>query len=114
MCIFCKIAAGDIPAKKLYEDEDVLAFRDINPAAEVHFLIIPKKHIASMAELTSEDTGVMGKIMVLAQRLAIEAGTPNGFRTIVNTGPIGRQEVPHLHVHILGGSKPLPAMLVKQ
>lgn len=112
-CIFCKIAAGDIPSKKVYEDEDVLAFHDIHPAAPVHFLIIPKKHIATLADATEEDIPVMGKIMTLAGKLAKQQGCDDGFRTIVNTGRVGGQEVYHIHVHILGGDRPLGPMLAK-
>lgn len=112
-CVFCKIVAGQIPSKKVYEDEDVLAFHDINPAAPVHFLIIPKKHIPTLADLTEADVPVMGKIMALAAKLAQQEGCNDGFRTIVNTGRVGGQEVYHVHIHILGGSKPLGFMLAK-
>ena len=110
-CIFCRIAAGEIPAKKLYEDEHVLAFHDINPVAPVHFLVIPKLHVPSMAELGPEHVEVMGRVMTTAARLARENGCAEGFRTIINTGRVGRQEVYHLHVHVLGGPEVLPAML---
>lgn len=110
-CLFCKIAGGEIPAKKLYEDDDVVAFHDIRPIAPVHFLVIPKLHVASMAELGSEHVEVMGKVMTVAAKLAREQGCTDGFRTIINTGRVGRQEVYHLHVHILGGPDVLPAML---
>lgn len=113
-CIFCKIVAGTIPSKKIFEDEDVLAFHDIQPVAPVHFMLIPKKHIASLAEATPEDAPVLGKILTLAGRLAREQGSPEGFRTIVNTGKIGRQDVYHLHVHIIGGPNPLPRMIAKE
>jgi histidine triad (HIT) family protein len=106
-CIFCKIVAGDIPAQKVFEDEDLLAFRDIHPKAPLHLLVIPKKHIESMANLVEADTQVMGRMMVLAGRLAAENGSPDGFRTVVNTGRVGRQEVYHLHMHLLGGPEPL-------
>jgi len=112
-CIFCRIARGDLPSRKVYEDDAILAFHDINPLAEVHFLLIPKEHIVSMADLEARHEGVMGRIMVIAQRLARQEGSPDGFRTIVNTGRVGRQDVMHLHVHVLGGGKPLPAMLVR-
>lgn len=106
-CIFCKIVAGEIPAQKVFEDEDLLAFRDIHPKAPLHLLVIPKKHIESMAGLAEADTQVMGRMMVLAGRLAAENGSPDGFRTVVNTGRVGRQEVYHLHMHLLGGPEPL-------
>jgi histidine triad (HIT) family protein len=110
-CIFCKIVRGEIPAKKLYEDDDVLAFHDIRPQAPVHFMLIPKRHIASLADATPDDAGVLGRMMTLAGRLAREQGSPDGFRTIVNTGRIGRQDVMHVHLHILGGTTPLGHML---
>jgi len=113
-CIFCKIVAGTIPSRKVFEDEDVLAFHDISPVAPVHFMMIPKKHIASLAEAGPEDAAVLGKILTLAGRLAREQGSTDGFRTIVNTGKIGRQDVYHLHVHIIGGPNPLPRMIAKE
>lgn len=109
-CIFCKIAAGRIPAQRVYEDEDILAFDDIHPWAPVHFLLIPKAHIASMAQLSAQDAPLMGKIMTLAPRLAMEKGCrpypQGGFRILINTGEDGRQEVQHLHVHLIGGARP--------
>ncbi len=113
-CIFCKIVAGQIPSRKVYEDDDMLAFHDINPVAPVHFMIIPKKHIASLSEATDADAAVLGKMLAKAGRLAREQGTPEGFRTIVNTGRIGRQDVYHLHIHIIGGPNPLPRMIAKE
>lgn len=110
-CIFCRIVSGEIPAKKIYEDDLVLAFHDINPVAPVHFLVIPKAHVASMAELGAEHEAVMGRVMTVAARLAREQGATDGFRTIINTGRVGRQEVYHLHVHVIGGPDVLPAML---
>jgi len=110
-CIFCKIARGQIPSKKVYEDEDVFAFHDINPQAPVHFMMIPKRHIASLADATLEDGKVLGKILALSGRLAREQGSPDGYRTIINTGRIGRQEVQHLHVHVLGGPEPFGRMM---
>ena len=105
-CIFCKISRGEIPSKKIYEDEDVFAFHDINPAAPVHFLIIPKRHIQSLAQTTPEDAPLLGKMLDLARKLALELGCENGFRVVINTGRDGGQEVPHLHVHVLGGPRP--------
>jgi len=110
-CIFCKIARGQSPSKKVYEDEDVFAFHDINPQAPVHFMMIPKRHIASLADATLEDAKVLGKILALSGRLAREQGSPDGYRTIINTGRIGRQEVQHLHVHVLGGPEPFGRMM---
>jgi len=112
-CIFCKIARGEIPARKVYEDDDVLAFHDIHPQAPVHFMLIPKRHIASLAEAAMDDAAVLGRIMALTGRLAREQGSPDGFRTVINTGRIGRQDVMHLHVHVLGGPEPFGRMLPK-
>jgi histidine triad (HIT) family protein len=95
----------------VYEDDDVLAFHDIDPVAPVHFMIIPKEHVDSMAHLTARHQQVMGKIMLLAGTLAAEQGSTDGFRAIVNTGRVGRQDVFHLHMHVLGGSSPLPGMI---
>jgi histidine triad (HIT) family protein len=113
-CIFCRIAAGEIPAKKVYEDAEILAFHDIHPAAPVHFLMIPKAHIPSLAEAGPEHAAVLGRIFAMAGRLAREQGSPDGFRTIVNTGRVGRQDVYHLHIHIIGGPDPLPRMIAKE
>lgn len=112
-CIFCKIVRGEIPGRKVYEDDNVLAFHDIQPVAPVHFMLIPKKHVASMYDLTAEDEPVMGRIMTLAGRLARELGATDGFRTIVNTGRVGRQDVQHVHVHVIGGSDPLGPMILR-
>jgi len=110
-CIFCKIVAGKIPSRKVYEDDDMLAFHDINPLAPVHFMIIPKKHVDSLAAVTDEHAPVLGRMMARAGRLAAEQGAKDGFRAIVNTGRIGRQDVYHLHIHIIGGPDPLPRMI---
>jgi histidine triad (HIT) family protein len=110
-CIFCKIVRGEIPSRKVYEDDDVLAFHDIQPAAPVHFMLVPKKHIAMLSDATPADAPVLGKILTLAGKLAREQGSPDGFRTIINTGRIGRQDVKHVHVHIIGGSEPLGPMM---
>jgi len=112
-CLFCKIAAGTIPSKKVYEDEDIFAFHDINPVTPVHFLIIPKLHIPSLADAEPQHAAVLGKMLALSGRLAREQGLPDGFRSIINTGRIGRQEVYHLHMHILGGPQPLGTMIRK-
>jgi histidine triad (HIT) family protein len=110
-CIFCKIVKGEIPSEKIYEDDDILAFNDIRPLAPVHFMIIPKRHIASLAECDASHQAVLGKLLALAPRLAREQGSTGGFRTIINTGRVGRQEVYHLHVHVIGGPEPLGPML---
>jgi histidine triad (HIT) family protein len=105
-CIFCKIAAGQIPARKFYEDDDVLAFHDIRPAAPVHFLVIPKLHLASLNEAGPQHAALLGRMLELAPRLASEQGATNGFRSVINTGPDGGQEVYHLHMHVMGGPRP--------
>jgi histidine triad (HIT) family protein len=110
-CIFCKIARAEIPSKKIYEDAEILAFHDIHPQAPVHFMLIPKKHIASLGDASAQDAGVLGRMLTLSGRLAREQGSPDGYRTIINTGRIGRQDVMHLHIHVLGGSEPLGRML---
>ena len=110
-CIFCKIVDGKIPAKKVYEDDDILAFNDITPARPVHVLVIPKKHITSLATVVAEDTAVLGEMLAKANEIATAQGSPDGFRVIINTGRIGNQEVPHLHIHIVGGPEPVGPML---
>ena len=105
-CVFCKIATGQIPSKKAYEDEHLLAFHDIHPWAPVHVLIIPKQHIATLADVGPEHQELMGRMLTLAPRLMREQGVTNGFRTIINTGQDGGQEVYHLHVHVIGGPRP--------
>jgi histidine triad (HIT) family protein len=109
-CIFCKIVTGQIPSRKVYEDDELTAFHDIHPWAPVHFLIVPKAHIPSMAQLTPEHERLMGRLMVLAPRLALEQGCEpypqGGFRIVCNTGEHGGQEVHHLHVHVIGGPRP--------
>jgi histidine triad (HIT) family protein len=110
-CIFCKIARGEVPAAKVYEDAEILGFKDIRPQAPVHFMLIPKRHIDSLAEVTADDAGMLGRLLALSGRLAREQGSPDGYRTIINTGRIGRQEVMHLHVHVIGGPNVLGPML---
>jgi histidine triad (HIT) family protein len=112
-CIFCKIARGEIPSRKVYEDEEILGFHDIHPLAPVHFMLIPKRHIASLADTTADDAAVLGRIMALTGRVAREQGSTEGYRTIVNTGRVGRQDVMHLHVHVIGGPNPLGPMIVR-
>ncbi|MES2771889.1 MAG: histidine triad nucleotide-binding protein [Pseudomonadota bacterium] len=112
-CLFCKIARAEIPARKVYEDDQLLAFHDIAPQRPVHILLIPKRHISSLATTVAEDALLLGKMLVLANQLAVEQGSPDGFRLIINNGRIGQQEVQHLHAHIVGGSQPLGAMLLK-
>jgi histidine triad (HIT) family protein len=105
-CIFCKIVAGQIPARKAHEDDLVVAFHDIAPWAPVHVLIIPKRHIASMADLTEADAPLLGHMNVLAPKLMAQLGVSNGFRQVINTGRDGGQEVFHLHMHVMGGPRP--------
>jgi len=110
-CIFCKIVEGKIPAQKVYEDEEMLAFNDTSPRRPVHLLAIPKKHITSLATATAEDAPVLGKMLAKANDIAVAQGSPDGFRVIINTGRVGHQEVQHLHIHIVGGPDPVGPML---
>ncbi|GHT93383.1 histidine triad nucleotide-binding protein [Betaproteobacteria bacterium] len=112
-CIFCDIAKGEIPSQKAYEDDLVYAFHDIRPLRPTHILVISKKHIASLAEVSAEDEAILGRILSISHKLAADHGSAEGFRAIINTGRIGGQEVPHLHLHILGGSEPVGAMVSK-
>ena len=110
-CVFCRIARGELPSRKVFEDEQIFAFHDIRPQAPVHFMVIPKTHVASLAECDGSHEGILGRIMAAVARLARQEGLDDGFRVIINTGRVGRQEVPHLHVHVVGGSQPLGRML---
>lgn len=115
-CIFCKIATGQIPATIVHEDEDLIAFNDIRPAAPVHILIIPRKHFDTLSAVGAEHTALLGKMLALASQLAEKAGCApalqpdgnlsGGYKTLINTGPDGGQEVYHLHMHVIGGPKP--------
>jgi histidine triad (HIT) family protein len=105
-CIFCKIVAGQIPSKKVYEDEELIAFHDIRPHAPIHFMIVPKLHVPSLNEVTAEHAPLLGRMLTLAPKLAREQGATNGFRTVINTGSDGGQEVFHLHVHVMAGPRP--------
>ena len=114
--IFGKIIRGEIPSKKIYEDDDVIAIHDIQPVAEVHFLIIPKKFIPTLADVESGDSALLGKMLSLAPILAMQQGLTDGFRTAINSGRQGRQDVYHLHIHVFGnkpGGEPLNVMLGK-
>ena len=103
-CIFCKIIKGEIPSEKVYEDDDILAFKDIQPATPIHVLVIPKKHIANLMEVSNEDSELMGKIVVVMQKIAKQLGVDEkGFRIISNCGPDSGQEVMHLHFLLLAG-----------
>ena len=110
-CIFCKIIAGESPCTKIYEDADFIAFHDIRPQRPVHFLMIPKVHVATLYDATEAHQAVLGKMLVKAGGIARSLGLDDGFRTIVNTGRIGEQEVYHLHIHIMGGPEPLGSMV---
>ena len=105
-CLFCKLVAGTIPSHKVYEDDDILVFHDIAPWAPVHLLLIPKRHLTSMVDVTEADAPLLGRMMALIPRLMLESGVTNGFRILVNTGKDGMQEVQHLHLHAIGGPRP--------
>ena len=104
-CIFCKIIAGDIPSSKVYEDEKVYAFRDINPMAPVHVLVVPKEHIPSADAVSAENSTYVARIFEVIPKIAASEGLTNGYRVITNCGEDGCQSVKHLHFHILGGKK---------
>ena len=105
-CLFCKIAEGQIPSKIVYQDEDVVAFEDINPQAPYHILLIPRRHIASMADLTEEDGTLLARLFMVAAKLAHKLGfDESGYRFVTNVGPDAGQSVFHLHFHLLGGRK---------
>lgn len=115
-CIFCKIVAGQIPSNKVHEDDELIAFNDINPAAPLHLLVVPREHVATLADCNGRHQALLGKMMLLASKLAADAGSgitvgddgrmAGGFRTVFNAGPGGGQEVYHLHLHVLGGTRP--------
>jgi histidine triad (HIT) family protein len=109
-CLFCRIARGEIPSRRVYEDDEVVAFHDIHPAAPVHFMIVPKLHVDSLMVAGPDHTSLFGRMISLAPRLAKEQGCDNGFRVVINNGPDGGQEVNHLHIHILGGPRPWKRM----
>ena len=103
-CIFCKIASGAIPSKKVYEDDQLIAFHDIAPQAPVHVLVVPKKHISGVNELAAEDAALLGHVFFVIQQLVRELKIDeSGYRVVVNSGRDGSQSVPHLHFHVLGG-----------
>ena len=113
-CIFCRIVHGEIPSKKVYEDEDVFAFHDVRPQAPVHFLIVPKEHVATLYDAGMAQHRALGKMLALAGELARKEGAVEGFRAIINTGRVGHQEVYHVHMHVLGGPEALGPMLLKR
>ena len=105
-CLFCRIVAGEIPSNIIYHDQEFLAFRDINPQAPKHIIIIPKTHITSLAELTEQQQGLIGRLVILARDLAEkERIAERGYRLAINCGPEGGQVIPHLHLHLIGGRK---------
>ena len=119
-CIFCKIAAKEIPSSVVYEDDELLAFKDINPAAPVHLLVIPKQHVATLSECNEGHAAMLGRMMALVPKLAAEHGCAvsydeqgqpgGGYKTLINSGPDGGQEVYHLHLHMYGGPRPWRAL----
>ena len=113
-CIFCKIVRGEIPAQKAYEDDEVIAFHDIRPQAPVHILVVPKAHVATLYDAQAAHQSALGKMLLVAGRLAREAGASDGFRTIINNGRVGHQEVYHVHMHVLGGPDGLGPMLQRK
>ncbi len=102
-CLFCQIAAGTIPVTRLYEDEQIVAFADIHPQAPVHLLVVPKRHITSLAQTTTEDTPLLGALLSAATEIARQHNLADGYRVVINTGHDGGQTVEHLHIHLLGG-----------
>lgn len=106
-CIFCKIVAGTIPSRKVYEDDDIVAFHDLHPVAPVHFLIVPKVHFDNLYDGDMRYQAVLGKILGMSGQLARQEGATDGFRLTINTGRVGRQEVYHLHAHVVGGPDPV-------
>ena len=109
-CLFCKIVRGEIPSRKVYEDDEMLVFHDIHPWAPVHFLMVPKRHVDSLAQVTQEDAPLLGRMLALAPKLALQEGCrpypQGGHRVVINTGAEGGQEVHHLHIHVMGGPRP--------
>ena len=103
-CIFCKIVAGEIPSERVYEDDDCVAFRDINPQAPTHILVIPRRHVVGMGDLSAADEGLLGRLLLAASKVAEAEGlSERGYRVVINWGPDSGMEVPHLHLHVLGG-----------
>ena len=113
-CLFCKIVRGEIPSQKVYEDEDVFAFHDIRPLAPVHFMIVPKTHVANLYDADMTHHKALGKMLALAGELARKEGATEGFRTIINNGRVAHQEVYHVHMHVIGGPNSLGPMILRQ
>ena len=109
-CLFCRIVRGEIPARTTYEDDELIVFHDIHPAAPIHLLIVPRRHVGSLLDVESDDQALLGKMLLLAPRVAREQGAADGFRVVVNNGPGGGQEIFHLHLHVLGGPRPWRSM----
>ena len=105
-CIFCRIVRGQVPSARVYEDDEVIVFRDIHPKAPVHLLLVPKEHFDSLMTAGPQHQAVLGKMLLLAPRLAREQGSADGFRVVINSGPGGGQEVFHLHMHLFAGPQP--------
>ncbi|MCL0058087.1 histidine triad nucleotide-binding protein [Dehalococcoidia bacterium] len=105
-CVFCQIISGEIPGEMLHQDDEIVAFRDVNPQAPIHILIVPRKHVASLSELKDKDLPILGKMAGVARQLAeVEGVSERGYRLVINCGPEGGQVVPHLHMHLLGGRR---------
>lgn len=102
-CIFCRIAAKEVPAGIVYEDGDIVAFRDLSPQAPTHVLVIPKRHVASLSDMIEADALLLGAMMLVAKKVALEAGLAAGYRVVTNSGPDAGQSVSHIHLHVLGG-----------
>jgi histidine triad (HIT) family protein len=113
-CLFCKIVRGEVPSSKVYEDEDIFAFHDVRPQAPVHFLIVPKEHVATLYDAGMAQHRALGKMLALVGELARQEGATEGFRTLINTGRVGHQEVYHVHMHVVGGPEPLGPMIMKR
>ena len=113
-CVFCKIVRGEIPAKKVHEDDHVVAFHDVRPQAPVHLLLVPREHLGTLYEADARHERALGRLLALAGRLARQEGANDGFRSIINTGRVGHQEVYHVHMHVLGGAEPLGPMLQRK
>ena len=113
-CLFCKIVRGEIPSKKLYEDDEILAFHDVRPVRPVHFLMIPKAHVATLYDTTEEHLPALGRMLAKAGALARGEGAVDGFRAIINCGRVGHQEVYHLHMHVIGGPDPVGPMITRK
>ncbi len=113
-CLFCRIARGEIASRKVYEDDEILAFHDIHPSAPVHFLVIPKIHLENLYDGDLRHQALLGRMLGVIGQLATEQGATDGFRVVINNGRVGRQEVYHLHIHVLGGPQPLGSGMNRQ